>query len=278
MARVRQRVAKSETPEARKVSRLSNIVVEEVSIVDKPANQRVFLVVKSDGTGAAGGQPATPPVTPPVTPPPAAVLKVSPADKVKYTTALKAIEAKVAEISKALEGAEAAEGAATPEAITKAFADIGQLLGIEVEKAGRKISATRLEAMRQAHILLGQVIAEADPEPAAEPAAKSADPPAGTRVLNGTGNPARPAPVDAGVATALKEMTETMGVLVKAVGVQKKRIDELATSDGGSRQVPVEKAGEHGDGDEPPAQSWPIDMNRPFKRDTTPVEKSFFAS
>jgi hypothetical protein len=71
-------------------------------------------------------------------------------------------------------------------------------------------------------------------------------------------------------------MTETMGVLVKAVGIQKKRIDELSTSDGGSRQVPIEKGTAGSEEAEEVVASWPLDMNRPFKRETTPVEKSFF--
>lgn len=274
MARVRQRVAKSsETPEARKVNRLSNIVVEEVSIVDKPANQRVFLVVKSEkGDGGTTPPPPEPPDAA-TRPTGMAPLKISATEKAKYTTALAAIAAKVSEVAKALEGAEVVEGVATPEAVTKAFADIGALLGVEVGKAGRKISAPRLEAMRQAHTLLGQVIAEADPpelEAPAEPAAKSAVAPVAP--------PAAPPPAapvaDPAVTAAIKEMTETMGVLVKAVGVQKKRIDELSSSDGGSRQVPVDKSETAADGEED--LSWPLDMNRPFKRESTPVEKSFF--
>ena len=52
-------------------------------------------------------------------------------------------------------------------------------------------------------------------------------------------------------------------------------IDELAVGGGGSRQVPVEK----GERETPPVEeeSWPLDMNRPFKRETTPVEKTFFS-
>src|ERR1041385_1696314 len=46
--RVRARIAKAEQEVAKTPNRLTGIVVEEVSVVDRAANQRKFLVVKHD--------------------------------------------------------------------------------------------------------------------------------------------------------------------------------------------------------------------------------------
>lgn len=293
--RVRARIAKSDTAEtAPKTHRLTDIVVEEVSIVDRPANQRKFLVVKHADGAADTEEPKT---TSPaegerkVTP-----MKIAPQEKSKLAETLKSVVDAAAEISKQLEAAEAADGAALPEELSTAVAALAKLLPAgagkeivtpeapaaegDVAKAGRKISQGRLEALIQTRALLDQVISEVKPGETAAAADADESETTTEKSAPAAAPAAVAAPVTDASAEVLKELrdqlaalTETVEVLVKAGGIQKKRIDELAAASGGSRQVQTEKSeGEN----EPEEVSWPMDMNNPIKKSTTPVEKSFF--
>lgn len=278
--RVKARIAKAEAAK-KQTTQLTGIVTEEVSIVDRAANKRVFLVVKNAGAAGAG---ATTPQTDDAGG--STKMKISSTEKARIAQVVKSIQDALAAVSNTLETAEEIDGAETPAELTKALVAIAKLVGIEptaegdVEKAGRKISAARLETMRQAHALLGEVISGA--EPTTPPAEETEEPPPEAAVKAKKSAPLAvvppPAPVvaaaDPATVAAIRELTDTVQVLVKAVGIQKKRIDTIAANGGGSRQQPVEKGDEPDDKEQEVA--WPLDMNRPHTKANTPVEKSFF--
>lgn len=268
--------------------RLTDIEVKEVSFVDRPANRRKFLVVKRE-------QRAKEPEP----------MKISPEAKTELQDKIKGILEAAGAVSKSLETAEAAEGAPTPAELTAALETMGKLLGVGatatapqetekakpplapkkddeeedeedeesedvatdeeedeakkkakgVAKAGKKMARGRKDQLAAAVNALTALLAEVDDVPKAQPA---------TKVV---------AKSDDSVNAALRELSAHVAVISKAVSKQKERLDQIAKSSSGSRQVSTEKAGEAEVVDD---ISWPMDMNKPRTRENTPVDKSFF--
>lgn len=280
--RHRARVLKAATPEAPKVTKLTDIEVEEVSIVDRPAIRRRFLMVKR----LAGAQQPEPEHAP---------MKLSPEQKQNLTKQIDAARAALEQMTAAVGSAEETPGAEMPAALTKALNELGALITApatpaaapaapatppatpstdDVEKAGRKISAAnqqKLEAvMNGLKELFASVVGEPDAPPEIAATAKSATPPAA---------PAAPAPSTeiAGIEKAIGELASTMTSLTKAVRTQRARLDEVCNATPESRQVNLDKAAARSDApvDDEPEFTWSMDMNRPLGKDNVPVEKRF---
>lgn len=290
--RVRARVLKAAEQAkatAPKVNQLTDITVEEVSIVDRPANARTFLVIKSAAGTTAEPKTKTPERAP---------MKISPEEKAKLTQKMTAMNAAIAAMNTALEGAEESAGAALPDALAKTLADIGTLVSVsaapvtpptppvtppvtpppvpkvddEVSKAGRKLSGanqkkleTAMAALTDLFTDIGGVKDETVPETAAT-----------TKTVTPPTPPVTPPPAnDATTDAAIKQLTETVSLLTKAVKTQKTLLDQVRNATPGSRQPNIEKADDD-EKPEPEAFSWSMDMNAPHTKENTPVEKSFF--
>lgn len=284
--RHRARVLKatsSATPDAPKVTKLTGIEVEEVSIVDKPAIRRKFLMVKR--LAGASQQPE----------PEHAPMKLSPESKQSLTKQIDAARAALEQMTAAVGGAEETPGAEMPAALSKALSELGALISAtsttppaspaapstppatttdDVEKSGRKISQANQQKLEAAMNALKELFTSVAGEPDAPPeiaaTAKSATPPAA---------PAPPAPSSeiAGIEKAIGELASTMTSLTKAVRTQRARLDEVCNATPDSRQVNLDKAAARIDAppDDEPEFTWSMDMNRPLGKENVPVEKRF---
>lgn len=222
--KTRQRVRKADdataatpTTTAAATHRLTDISVEEISIVDRAANKRKYLMVKNaDGTTdvvktgvAKDGPPPAPqapaPPQPPTTPAPA-TLTISPELKAQVLGILKAAQEQIGVISKVLEGSSETPGAAPPKELMDALAQLAKTLTppttaapatppapaphaappaappaigkVDAEKAGKKISASTLAQLTAAHTTIGSLIAEAQAPETTDPTTETAAPPA----------------------------------------------------------------------------------------------------
>lgn len=288
--------AESATATATPTHRLTDIVVHEVSFVDRPANRRKFLVVKRDTT-AKDDEVKEPKGTEGPT-----KMKITPKAK-------KELSAKLKRVLTALESAEEDESQdKLPEELEATLASLAGLVSEqktpeketpkeepesdddedededsddeteaegskddgeeklaakpdgdkgEVAKAGRKMAKTRTEKLRNAVTALSALLSEVDDDSEPEPTQKSAK----KKVVKSEEDP------------LLREIAENLTLVTKAVAIQKQRLDKLAKSSNGSRQAGLEKSGAPQSDQE---ISWPQDMNRPIRPETTPVEKSFF--
>lgn len=160
----------------RKVSRLRNLEVYEVSYVDRPANLRPFLIIKSAEDPMKKGREIKPE-----------------AEATPVVVEDEKVEAKKDESSEegSSDGTDTEESFSDDEkpavqddgvevevtdndaddlvATAKAFmALIEELRPADVEKAGRKISARRLTRLREMHGSLGELLSDLEP-PAADP-------------------------------------------------------------------------------------------------------------
>jgi hypothetical protein len=267
----RTRVRKSAEAETKPTNRLTGITVNEVSIVDLAANQKKFLVVKD------AAPPAAPPPPAPATPPPAPApsLTISPELKAKVTGVLKTAQEKIAVLAKALEVAVETPGAPAPKELMDALAGISGLFAATpaapappappgpptppVQKAGKKISASRLEQLLTAKTALDAILAEvADPETETEPE------PEKTEKNEPAALPVEPAvpPVTTDlteIRTSIEQLAGMVGKLTLVFEGQNQRIDSLAKARGQSQQVEIDKT--------TPQQRvvWDMDMAKPPK-------------
>lgn len=245
-------------------NRLTDITVNEVSIVDRAANKRSFLVVKD----AAPGQPPVPapaPAVPPApgTPPPASSLKLSPEVKTQVVGLLQKAMEKISLISKALEGAVEAPGAVMPPELTTALASVGDLFDAvspaappvaapapahaappvvpaqkdETEKAGRKISSARQKLLNDAKTALDAVLADVS-ESTEEEAPKTE-----TEKSGSTETVVAPAPSAeiVEIKAALTTLGDVIGKMTKVFEAQNKSLEALSKSKGSSNQVDLDK-------------------------------------
>ena len=278
----RQKISKAASEQT---TRLTGMKVHEVSIVDRPANKRNFLIVKSDVTKDVPPAPGAPAA-------PSPGVQVSPEYKAEVVALInKAIE-KIQDISKMVEAAQETPGAAPAPELAAAIKELGALFGgvpqappvappvahpaakaaDGVEKAGKPISAARLQQLQSAHALLSELLEGVAPKeedasgtatPEETPAAKSASVPAAVTPAS-----AELADLKVAFGTVVEQMEKLAGVLV----AQQKQVAEITKSRGQSRQgdddapLPIKK----GDSDDDSA--WPaFDMNaRIAKRDTQP--------
>jgi hypothetical protein len=134
------------------VHRLVRMTVHEVSVVDRAANKRTFLLVKRDTmtdatkkndpnapAAAAAATPAAPPVDP-ASPPAAAAqpapLKLTATVKSTLASALAGVIDKLVAAAKAIETAEVAEKADTPAELALAFSEAAKALSEAVSAIG----------------------------------------------------------------------------------------------------------------------------------------------
>lgn len=269
------------------VNRLTGMEVEEVSIVDRAANQRKYLVVKE---GAAPPPPpaaaAAPPPAAPPAPPPAAI-QVSPELKAKVLTVLSAAQAKMAVVAKQLETATETPGAAAPKELMDQLTAIGSMFATgaapapapvaapapapgvpppaakeETTKAGKKVSAARLAQLLSVKTTLDTLIAdvsdgnddEAEPDETAPTKKNDAGEPVVTPV-------AASSEFD-GIKASIQSLADVVGKMTLVFEGQNARIDSLTKSHGKSQQVDLDK--------QPTNKSakpvvWDLDMAKPLK-------------
>lgn len=288
----RVRVQKEAAPaaEAAATNRLTDITVNEVSIVDRAANQRKYLIVK-DAPPPAAVAPPPPAVAPPVAPPAPPQLKISPELKAKIAGVLTAAQAKITEIAKALQTAAETPGAPAPQELIDALTGLSGMFAAnpaappaaappaahpapppaakeETSKAGKKISAARLLQLMNAKEAIDTIIAEVsdatdDDAAAVEPAktekATAAKDEGGVGVTEVT-----PATSELdGIKASLESLAGLVGKMTQVFEGQNQRIDALAKARGESKQLDLEKAGNGPPKDKPVV--WDMDMARPLK-------------
>lgn len=282
----RERVRKSDTAPST-TNRLTGIVVNEVSIVDRAANQRKFLVVKDAPFPPPSAAPAPPAgAAPPV---PAPAWSIAPELKQRIAAVLKTAQDKIVALNKALETATETPGAAAPPELVTELTEIGGLFIAKpapaapptppgapapTEKAGRKISAARLAQLLTAQETLTSLIAEvqdapAEPEDAKEPGEK-----APAKKEEGDAAPPAPAQVPAElteIKDTLVALSAAMGKMTQVFEGQNARIETLAKSRGESRQADLDKPTVR---KEARPVVWGLDMNRPLAPDA-PADKRF---
>jgi hypothetical protein len=285
----RTRVRKSAEAEPQPTNRLTGITVSEVSIVDRAANQRKFLVMKE--AAAAPPPPAAPPPAP-APAPPVEQLKISPELKAKVVGALRSAQEKIVGLAKQLEGALETPGAPAPQALLDALAGISGLLAATpaqqppappqppapTAKAGKKISAARLEQLMTAKTALDTILSEvaagieADETPATEPEKTTKNdgvvtPGAPAVPATTPATPAAPvtpaAPPDelSEIRASMEQLAGMVGKMTLVFEGQNQRIDSLTKSRGQSQQVEIDKV--------TTAKServvWDMDMAKPLK-------------
>jgi hypothetical protein len=262
---------------------LTGIVVHEVSVVDRPANRRKFLLVKRDASTDEQKDPG---------------MKLQGAKKDALLKAMKGLQDTAAAITKEVEGATVADAAPIPTELQRALEGIAALTGALIPqaatpaavpgvtpepavKAGRKLSTARSAKLQQATTMLVELLTEIAGAPATESTdedeptegtAKAATKPASKSVAV----PAAPA-TDPALMATLTTLTEGLASLTKAVKRQKDRLDEMSTSAPGSNQVRSELTEEERvRAQKSKPVSWPLDMNDPITKENTPAEISFF--
>jgi hypothetical protein len=286
----RVRVQKEAAPaaEAAATNRLTDITVNEVSIVDRAANQRKYLIVKDAPPPAAVAPP--PAAAPPVAPPAPPQLKISPELKAKIAGVLTAAQAKITEIAKALQTAAETPGAPAPQELIDALTGLSGMFAAnpaappaaappaahpapppaakeETAKAGKKISAARLAQLMSAKEAIDTIIAEVsdatdDDAAAVEPAKTEKATAAKNEGGVGVTEVAPSTSELDGIKASLESLAGLVGKMTQVFEGQNQRIDALAKARGESKQLDLEKAGS------PPKDKpvvWDMDMARPLK-------------
>lgn len=288
--------------------RLTDIDTEEVSVVDRAANRRKFLIVKgadmakgaaitSDGKGGhtvVKDAPATPPATPPTaapTPAPAPtpepskpaepVLALSPEAKAELIKRVTTAAERLSALKSLVEGATESLGLLeVPNEIALKFSEL--LTGLaqgEVEKGAAvakglpQFSSARTSQLLAARdaidAVLSSVAKPTTPEPAPEPAAPAVDDSIAKAL----------AAFETRVATALDKITtvvasqgETIAKQAAAVATVAKGQRELPQSSSAPGQREGVDKGDEDEADEP--GGWPSDMADPDKHDVKKVDPS----
>jgi len=241
--------------------RLTDIEVEEVSVVDRAANQRRFLVVKSSTStrlgaevvaGADGaltiakapGDPA-PAAEPPAAEPPAAPVSEPDADamlpptmrialdvKDEIIRRLDAVAAKFAEVRAMLEAAEVVEGVVEMPAeilgALNAALDVLETGGPdgEVAKGLKQFSRTRTANIRTAYETLGAILGEIEVAPPAADAGGTAGVDAGA--VDALADVAKAADVKGLEATIAKGFEKLVAIVAKSSAAQREAIEKNA--------------------------------------------------
>jgi hypothetical protein len=275
--------------------RLTQIEVNEVSIVDRAANKRRYLVVKEqqkDDTKveakvekAPEVMPPSPPVAPGTPTPP--TLRISPELKSKVLGILRSAQERIGVISEVLAGSSETPGAPAPKELMDALAQLSTLLSTTpatkegetpeadktktpetpeaTAKAGRKISAARLNQLKGAHELLSSLLAEvtaADAKGDAEqPADEGAEKP-GTVETEKAATPPAPSPELVEMKEQVSGVVDAINKMAKIFELQSQRIEHLSKARGESRQPDVDAPRV-----KPTAERvvWDLDMASPLK-------------
>lgn len=242
------------------VHRLVDMVVEEVSLVDRAANKRRFLVVKRDAPMTK--QEPKPPSEDAKddAPPP----KKKPAKKADTADAIATASAILERLTAAVEllGDASDEDAdqiliELASELSEAASEIAEAAGVaeddeeETEKRKRSVS----ESVAKVREILEQVSALLTKD--TPPATDNAPPPS-------------PAP-DTGVSKQLESVAASLHTLTDAVKEQGQRLARVEKGTG----MPNSRAHD----ERPPARDeeigWPLDMNRPLDRESVDKATSF---
>lgn len=282
------RKADEETTDDKKPAathRLTGIAVKEVSIVERGANQRSYLVVKQDEP-LAKDVPVAPPPAPPTapTPPTPQTLQISPELKAKVLQTLQTAQERIGVIQKVLEGASETPGAPPPQELTEALTGIATLFTApkppetqptptvtssagksdEVAKAGRKMSAQRLAQLQSARDSISAIIEDVTSVSEGE-TEESAEKPAETQTeaakAANTPTPA-PSPELEALRTTVQGLVGSVEKMTSVFQGQHARLNELTKSRGSSQQLEL-------DGPQtsrkPEVVKWDMDMASPLK-------------
>lgn len=149
--------------------------------------------------------------------------------------------------------------------VLKALAHAANVLKpVQTAKAGRKMSKTRLDKLRETVRALNELLADVDPEPAEQATAKGPGKkkPMGTKADDGSTKKDAPAEV-----SKIAELQKSLDSLQATVKKDRATIARLEKNVGLPNSLPVESGGTAaptGSG----KVSWPMDMNAPVERDT----------
>jgi hypothetical protein len=244
----------------REVHRLVDMVVEEVSLVDRAANLHRFLVVKRDIPMAKTAPKKTPPRKPPPgnmtqeeTPPPKPAKKASGDVLSVATQALEAVTTAVEQLGEASDDETASVVEGLVEELNELAARLAEAAGLATEDdEAEKRAPASLEAIRT---LLGKVTEVLEGQEQEEPAA-----------------PSEPSAADR-VGEELAQVLETLRSLTDGMREQGQRLGRLEKNVGlpNSRSAPERPSRRDGEEDE----GWPLDMNRPLDRASVDKSVSF---
>jgi hypothetical protein len=254
-------------PADRGVHRLFDIVVEEVSLVDRAANQHRFLIVKRsqpmdentdstqvtpDGTNDTDAGDTAPDTD----------------DDVDASAENESLATAVAALESLTQTVEALGGLAEEEARPHIEA-----LAAELRTAAERLSPSKPSAApppkddgnaRQALDAVRAALARFEALVQSLKPAESAKPPA----------PATPPPPDpaAALRTELTALNDTLRSLAGTVKQQQGRLGRLEKHFGLPNSAPP---GEHKPGADDPGVGWPLDLNRPLDRASVEPSVSF---
>lgn len=251
------------------VHRLVDMVVEEVSLVDRAANKHRFLVVKRDAPMNTPKQPETDDEEQDGEDTPPKGKKKKPATrKAEASAVVTAASAVLERLTEAVEAlGEASDAEATElcaelcEELSEAASALAELAGVDAPSDEANKSVSVGETVAKVRELLAGVTSmlslakeEAPTEPAPPPA-----PAAG------------PAP-EARVTEQLEAVASSLRTLTDAVKEQGQRLGRLEKGVAlpNSRSAP-ERAEKRADQD----VGWPLDLNRPLDRDSVDKSLSF---
>ncbi len=246
----------TEAPGEDRVHRLVDMVVEEVSLVDRAANLRRFLVVKRDLSMAKPAPKKTPkkPPVPPApgkeAPPPKPAKKAAGEVLSVATDALEALTAAVERLGEASDEEASTLVETLIEDLNELAARLAEAAGLASDEETEKREGSSIEDVRS---LLGKVRELLDEASKANDMPESQEEP-----------PAAPASDEVAerVSSQLSQIGEDLKALTSAVRDQGQRLGRLEKGVGlpNSRSAPERPAPRSDEEDE---ESWPLDMNRP---------------
>ncbi|MCP3167363.1 hypothetical protein [Myxococcus qinghaiensis] len=219
------------------VHRLVDMVVEEVSLVDRAANKHRFLLVKRDGDTMHDA----PQDTAPAEGASSTASDTAKADDALLATAQQALEA-VTALVEALASADGADGVRVVEVAQHLRALADALEESEDDSEDKEDVEARAKA--------------ANPAPAPQPA-----PPAPT-----------PGPDASGVMEGLTKLTDAVRALEGSVKEQHQRLGRVEKQHGlPNSGAPAERP------PKPPVEDvgWPLDLNKPLNRESVDKALSF---
>ena len=259
------------------VNRLLDMVVEEVSLVDRAANRRRFLVVKrstdmedteSQGPDDGGeDQTETPPADADATETPQAAV-----DEATVHAAVEALEALTAAVE-LLDGAEGADAEAQLAEAGRMVAEVAAKLGGKPESAEKPATeappaatpapsfAPLLDGLREA---IGRLTATLEPKPAATPAKPESEP---------TPTPAPAAQPESALATQLAALATGIEAIQTTLRDQQQRLARVEKSFGMPGSIPTGEGTRRREADAD--VGWPLDLNSAFDRESVDKAVSF---
>ncbi len=255
------------------IHRLVDMEVEEVSLVDRAANQRRFLVVKRDESMSEPSSPDSPPTIGDVEVP----APSNPANDIPTDGPLGVAFTALQSLTDAVESLGDGSGDQGSEPLTAIAAQLRSVAqrldeavggdGADQEEEGEAEEAAAFDqTIGQVRTVLASIQATIA---AASPKAASAAPQAKVET-----QPAEAAPVTKAEGTGeLGHVVSLLRTLADAVNASNKRLSKLEKSFGlpNSNTFPERPAREREDKD----IGWPLDMNKPMDRESVDKATSF---